>query len=560
VITAYPTLGGVTLQNPVSLSSNPNPSSANYDRLYVVDGGTNQQVFGFDVNTHVNSRTLGVAGGMSDCNPNLTHTRFAFDSYPYNTTLDIGYITGRNYMNFASADDDDGLWIQDLAGARVQHFDGGGNYVNRIIAKRPNYYVMSSDTMPTRMFNQLLEYTINYNVPLVPGDPDPNLGGNGAWDQVRDWGICMFSPTLNTDGHWFVSVERLSNGRVYAQGTSHAGTMGRVIWELPDNTNPPTDTTHPYRARNTGVTMPSGLYKQVRNGDYNAALCQAGGCRGSSIAPGAVTYSKIPLGVNGTAPFFDSNNNPIYGTATNIITAATNNTNYAMISTAVGGELSTNGYFPYYYGQSTLSPTSYGTTMWSYPHFATLKAGFPSFASQSMPETYQYTSSFRAEFPSVPSTTFIEGGGTVYTEGSNFFFFYAGNNAINGSQIYHYFEDGMVVGQFGNVGGFPPGYFNGSFTVLSAPNQPTNFGNPQYWSVISMNNGADIYVYMSDETFAMAHRWHISNLGSIQEFAGSGLLQPNGSVTLSQITPALMGQPIRISKAEHRKEVREARR
>lgn len=110
-------------------------------------------------------------------------------------------------------------------------------------------------------------------------------------------------------------------------------------------------------------------------------------------------------------------------------------------------------------------------------------------------------------------------------EGKNIFVMYNGQYAPYGNQYYHYWEDGLLVGQFGQTYAYPKTLLG--FTNFDTAGNITSFATTMY-------NG-DAYLYHADEDYAPAHRWHVSNLSSVHEYSGSGLLQPNGGVTLAPL-------------------------
>jgi hypothetical protein len=481
-----------------AIGSNPTTNG-----LYVADGGTNQQIYEYAVSTHSLIRTLGVAGGYNDCNPTITHTRLMLDDSATLGTNGLGTYPNFHYV-FVQADADDDLWVEDMQGRRVQHFDKNNAYVNQILNYRPSYYPAVSETMPNRLFIGMLEYTINYGVPNLPGDPDPAVGGNGSWVLSKDWQVCALgahgSPSLpnNTqDSYSFQSVEQLSNGRAYAQLFTHSGAF-RNIFELPTNGTSP--------ARNTGKIV-TGNFLLTRTGDWNSWTV-------SGSSP-----SKLASIVTQPLTGFDGSNNPINGAQQTIVSATTTASNVLLIPALGGGQAkfsegTTNGYYPILYS------TNIGII--GYPHAAAIKSGFSSYAWTTMPEANLVVPDYKGSYPSAAITS---GLSIVRTEGTNIFYQYSGNYTAYGAQMYHYYEDGMMIGQFGNVAAFPkgPGY----------PLRPTTVGNNQFMSTTQV--GSDVYLYNGDEAYAPAHRWHISNLGSIHEYAGSTILQPSGSVTLSKV-------------------------
>jgi hypothetical protein len=490
-------IAGPPFQYVAAIGANPTTNG-----LYVADGGTNQQIYEYAVNTHLLLKTLGVLGGYHDCNPTITHTRFMFDD-----TATIGSNAAGNYFHyvFVQPDASDNVWVEDLYGRRIQHFDASGNYVNQILYMKPSYGgATASETMPTRTFIGMFEYDMNYTVPNLPGDPDPTLGGNGSWTFAKDWMVCALgahgSPPLtdaNQDRYYFLQVENLSNNRVYATLTSHPGNF-RNVFELPVNGTSP--------ARNTGLLWPNN-YTMLRNGTL------------SSWSVSGSSPSKTVSILNEALTGFDGSGNPIWGSPATVISTTTNASNVFLIpgQGGIGGsrssEPTTSGYYPIW--QTSVIGTS------GYPHAAAIKSGFPSYAWTTMPEKALVVPDGMS-YPSGASA----GMTPVRTEGTNILYWYAGNYNAYGSQVYHYYEDGLMIGQFGNTTALPP---NGE----KYPLHPGNIGNSQYMSTTTVNG--DIYVYLGDEALSLAQRWHVANLNSIHEYAGTGVLQPGGSVILNPL-------------------------
>lgn len=484
-------------------------ANGNNNVLYVADGGTHQQIYGYAPNTHALVRTYGTLGGYNDCNPTVTHNRLQLDD---TATFGVNHNTTMNALVFVAADDSDNLWIQDLDGRRVQHIDNNNNYVNQILYRRPSYIVTVSETMPTRVFIGMLEYAIDYTKPLVPGDGDPAVGGSGAWVLTKDWMICSMgasgSPSTISDLYYFLAVEQFPNGRVYANPSYNLGSPTRYIYELPTNGTSP--------ARSTGVLALGGML--TRNGNFT-----------HYSSTGSIPTRTANFDV-ATLTGYDSSANPIYTALTTVASVPTNTSNTLLIPTTgsmgglvFGGEQSTGGYYPVFQTSPQVVPR--------YPHAAGFLSGASAYNWQTMPEVCPPSTAannIRGEFPCIVAynSSNYSANATIHTEGKNFFFGYLGNYAQFGAQFYHYWEDGLMVGQFGNNQAFPRAFSND-------PIAPGTFGNSSFFSTTSYNG--DVYLYTGDEAYAPAHRWHISNLSSIHEWAGTGALQPNGQVTLTQL-------------------------
>jgi len=505
------------------------------DRVYVGDGGVgpgSQQIKGFDKTTHMQSRTLGVSGGFNDCNPTASHNHILVDDYPiYGQSIPGPPV---NYAsNWMAVDDDDGIWVQDLRGFRVQHFDSSNNYINQILVRRPVYYTVSPQTMPTKLYlPNWMEFTQDFSKPLQPGDPDPALGGNGSWALTKFWQVCAFgggttpiNPPLATpptavsvpDILYFFSVELL-NGHVYGLANFHAyGNPAQLhnIFELPQDGVSP--------ARNTGIQPPNNApiyYPFLRDGSITQ-LTTSG-----TVPNVTVTYNKY-------SPVFVGNN-ITWGASQPQFSATSNSGNYRIVQYSsviytVTPEMSTGGYMP------VIAQANYGTATMPvirYPHLATMKQGTTGFAWTNLPEVCQPTApDYLVHYPCGASTSNQIVG--IQTQGRYFFAMFGGNYIPPGSQIYHFYEDGMAIGQFGNNQAYPGGGKTQSWQYLQYPVPPGITGNSISPSSV-MYNG-DIYYYYGDESPSLSNRWHISNLSSIQEFSGTGVLQVNGQVTLTPV-------------------------
>jgi hypothetical protein len=349
------------LSYPVSVGAN---TLAN--NLFVADGGTAQQVIEYAPNTHTVMRKIGDAGSYNDCNPSVTHTRLLLDDAPI--TGINGNNLGQNslYYVWVAADDEDHVWIQDQRGQRVQHFDQASNYVEQILNRKPNYWLTVSETLPNRLFSaNWMEFTVDYTVPLVPGDPDTAVGGNGAWTLSKNWMVCAAGSHGSTawtgaDMYFVRSVEQLSNGRVYAVLDSHGGTgPQRNIFELPANGTSP--------ARNTGVNMLLNAGMN-RNGDITITAVN-----GSGVGRAAAVMVNSLTG-------FDGSNNPIYGAQTTQISVPTDSTNWILVPQIAGYsngvEATTGGYYPIFKTTFNNNGIAVGSPSWS--------STSPKFGSQSM--------------------------------------------------------------------------------------------------------------------------------------------------------------------------------
>ncbi|WP_263353384.1 chitobiase/beta-hexosaminidase C-terminal domain-containing protein [Acidicapsa acidisoli] len=501
-----------SLSNPVSLATN----SAT-DHVFILDGGTSQQMKEFDSNFHLVG-TYGVLGGYNDCNPTIRNDHLM---------LDNSAITGQNSSNLSwiRVEETTGdVWIQDGGNmSRILHLtlasaSNGINtykYVNQIQFHFPNYALATSKTMPTRLFVRLFEYAVSYDpeTPLQPGDPDPNLGGNGSWNLVKNWGVCAdgaggstyegFSASGQELG--IVTAEQLTNGQAYVE-IGRSGDL--LVYELPSSGTSP--------MRMTSVSFLNWGWKQLfRDGSL-------GYTEKSGQAPNIIdtVYNAPLIG-------FDSQDNPQWGSFTPVAVAEINSTNQPVGNSGwslnlTGVEPTTGGYYPVYQAGSPFNSSS--TTR--YPHLGAIKSGLQNYAWTTMPEVCMTVPDNHGGFPCTNSYGDHNGIGPEQTEGRNIFLMYDGQYASYGDQIYHYWEDGLLVGQFGNQ--FPYGN-------TPVGNPPTGqAGNIRRFTTVS--NGNDVYLYHTDEAIhPPIHRWHISNLQSIHEFSVVSPLGATSTLQLNQL-------------------------
>jgi hypothetical protein len=478
--------------------------------LFVLDGGTKQQMEEYAVTTHSVMRTYGTLGGYNDCNPTINNARLMVDGTA--TTGLLSSTAGSGAwtpvpLSWIAVDDNDEVWIAEGPNlGRVLHISASNTYVNQVLLKRPNYHVGLSETLPTRVFMDSFEYSVNYKVPINQGDPDPNLGGNGSWSLVKNWAVCAEGAHGSTwyqvvpFGFSILNVEQLSNGNVYAQ-VETGGNQLR-IYQLPNSgTN---------AMRDTGISQPTGSWKTLlRDGSLSYYAVT-----GASPTNTVTAYHAWLTG-------FDGNANPLWSSFTSLGAATTTRYNYPVYPGSgwgvfyTGTDATTSGYIPVFSSGVYNSSLTTG-----FPHLNAIKRGYTGYAWSVMPEVCLTAPDFHGSFPCNGGYGGHNGTGPVRVEGKNIFAAFDGQYALAGAQFYHYWEDGLMVGQFGNWQQYPANF--------QRPSLPGNAGN--IGAVSTTTYGGDVYFYNSDESWAPLHRWHISNLSSVHEYGGSGVLQPGSKV------------------------------
>src|SRR5215469_3503111 len=205
------------LANAVALDVN----SASGGHVYVLDGGSSQQLKEFDPSTYALVRTYGVLGGYTDCNPTVAHNRLFIDATPVEG---VPRPPDNGPVSWVKAEPNGDVWIGDAYMPRIQHLTPNGitfNYVNQIIFAAETYHVAIDKNDPTRIFHEFWEYKIDYTVPNNSGDPDPasTPAGNGSWTLVKNWAVGQGNtqPTLhcgNNSTNAYNAIGRYVNGQI----------------------------------------------------------------------------------------------------------------------------------------------------------------------------------------------------------------------------------------------------------------------------------------------------------------------------------------------------------
>ncbi len=485
------------LSHVLSVDTNPVKST-----VVVLDGGSSQQMKEYSSFTYQLIRSYGIQGGYSNCDPTISTDRLMLDS----TAVDG---RGLAYRSWVRVQDSDDIWIQDGGnGARILHISPSNHYVDQILFTRPSYHLAVSETLPSRLFMGMLEYAVDYSVLLKPGDPDRFRGGNESWRLLRNWSVCA-DGAAGSSTYGFrdiTNLERLANGGVYATAVDQDKNV-RVV-ELPRGGKAP--------LRSTPVVFRKGDWRQLlRDGSlsYSAMVGAQHNCVSS--------YTARLAG-------FDANRNPHweeFRTETLVCPDSKHLVvpNSGWGSDYTGSEATKSGYFPIYAAGSATIHNSKASS--NYPHLAGAKPGLKSFAWTSMPEECVSRPDLHGAFPCSDSFGGHDGVGPPRTEGKSIFVLYDGQYASYGAQVYHFWEDGLLVGQFGNTYPYP--------TDLTLAAHPGNAGNIATFGTTTYKS--DIFVYMPDESFAPISRWRIANVKSVHEFSANATIGVDKVVDLAQL-------------------------
>lgn len=474
------------LSNPVYVATN----KAN-NHIFVLDGGSSQQVKEFDAAFQL-VRTYGEEGGYTDGNPSITKTRLMLD----NTATKGSTSTNGSWLRVSPNNE---LWICDGGNAgRILHVSATNSYIDQILFSQETYTVGVSQTVPTRLFRGTIEYEIDYNKPLQPGDPDPALGGDGSWKMVRNWAVGAEGARGSSPANY--SAFSVETGILYAEKLSNGRTYGHVLDAKGDTVSE--------------VEFPDSGMTPMRFTGWKSIF---------DVTPLQVDGSLLKMTTTGTTPNrvitiqrapligFDTSNNPLRGAYITVAAAKYNSTNEPENGNGWGmsslGQPTSAGVYPIY---STQPFDSSVTTV--KPHLAGVIAGRSSYLFRTNREGCIRFPDSAGTWPCTKSYGGHDGVGTEAI-GNNIFTTYDGQYATYGGQTYHYWTDGLMIGQFGqNI-----------FYIAGAPKPPGAAGNIAMTRFVSVNG--DIYMYMTAEAgYTPVQRWRISNLRSIAESIGNGEL------------------------------------
>ena len=339
---------------------------------------------------------------------------------------------------------------------------------------------------------------MDYTKPLIPGDPDPELGGDGSWSLVRNWSVCVPANYVQ----WFRDVKTFGNGRTYATIQNQNPTNlapGGPLWELVE-----LPVSGPLRF--SGQLLMDGAWQaKFFNHEGNLTWWLA------DSSDGVVTQKAYQEDFIG----YDSNAWPVWGSPHllasvpwNPTTDPSGNGGWGMVfypEATSDGMYVTYNTAPGVAGQDHhLGGVLQGGTNWSW---------------QASPGAMLTSPDGHGTFTDIPSFG-GHNGIAALVEGSNIFQGYDGQYGAFSSQWMHWSEDGLLIGQFGHP------------SDGTAPDEtlfPGAAGN--IWTMATVSARGNIYLYNSDESYHPGiHQWKISGLDSVNEILGSTTL--GGTVIL----------------------------
>lgn len=432
--------------------------------VVVADGGANQQLKAFNNQSGDFEWVFGKHGGYF-VDPTVGFDKFYFTD---NRPAQIGTL-----QTFIAFEPNGTFWVEDAGNCRALHYTADRKLINQIMYLPAFYSCVVDLKNPSRIFADFLEFSVDYDKPLLPN--------NGSWKLVNNWGAVV-PDSLDDHFDRLMGLTTLQNGRTYALVNKLKASLWEVV-ELPKQ--------GPLRF--TGIQIPINLRR--------TRLFPSGDLRTTPrcvIGKPLVWTQKRLVG-------FDVANNPVWGDEEVFAKSPPftkddpANWGYGIMH---AWEVTTSGVLVSFdngmppgggtgYHLGGLNPLT-GKWLWK-TAMATTKTysgEYPSDGAYDIGNSAQY------------------GGSLHLINGRNIFWGYHGEfwkgNQVN--KWNHIWDDGLFVGQFGATGLDDPG---------EAP--PRMAGNVLGADIVHVKDG-ELYLYHNDEgRHGGLHRWKITGLNSIVE-------------------------------------------
>ncbi len=445
---------GIT--EPLAMAVSPNGS-----KLFILDGAASQQVKIFDNATGSSISTFGSAGGYIN-NASVNDYKFYFSDSV--TELSKPFIAFQTDSSF---------WLGDVGNERVQHYNASGTFLNRIMCLPHSYSTVVDRNNPNRVFNEFLEFNVDYSKPLGPH--------NGSWTLVNNWRRGIKANYFQNDKlRIFIQLITLSNNRTYALLDEYVnGIRKPEVVELINNGN----------IRYTGIKLQDFAHDIIgQDGSLRRIIC--------SRNIGDSGYWQVQ-----TLNRFDGNNNPIWNSSQKIAWIPSITANDPAFSNIMAPAVTSGGYNIIFNAEK--DNKGY--------HLGAIKTGTNQYIWKTSKATKStYTGPMPKDGAFDIGNNVVYPGGDVYTMEKNIFWNHHGEFWKNSqTNIWnHYHESGLMVSQFGVV----------SPEAEALEHEAFAKGAGNVFSSTLVKVGSDYYIYHNDESVhGGVHRWKISGLNSITE-------------------------------------------
>jgi hypothetical protein len=445
--------------------------SPNGSKIFILDGAAYQQVRIFDNNSGDSISTFGSAGGYIN-NSSVNDYKFYFS--------DSATGLSKPFVAFQS---DSSFWLGDVGNERVQHYNASGTFINRIMCLPHCYSTVVDRNNPNRVFNEYLEFYVDYTKPLA--------SHNGSWTLVNNWRRGIKANYFQSDKlRIFIQLITLSNNRTYALLDEYVnGIRKPEVVELVPNAN----------IRYTGVKLQDFAHDIIgQDGSLRRII--------SSRNIGDSGYWQVQ-----TLNRFDSKNNPVWNSSQKIAWIPKITANDPAFSNISSPAVTSGGYNIIFNAEKDnkgyhLGAIKTGTNQYIWKTSKATKSTY----TGPMPKDGTFDIGNNVEYA----------GGGVYAMEKNIFWNYHGEFWKNSqTNIWnHYHESGLMVSQFGIV--LPEA------EALEKEAYAKGAGN--VFSSTLLKVGNDYYIYHNDESVhGGVHRWKISGLNSIIEIVKKKHFNPD---------------------------------
>lgn len=454
-ITSIGTVSG--LVRPLSISASPDGTT-----IAIVDGSTSQQLKGFNTSDRLSAWTLGTSGGGYS-NSAVTNTKFMFD---HPTMNDLQVI----HPPYVAYTPDGGFILGDSGNMRNLVHNSSRTVTDTFGYLKMLYQISAESTGDSRVFGDWLEFD----------------RATGAL--VANWAEGITANYIAANDmdtrDMFNNCMTFSNGRTYASVTY---------------TDPSTEIRYPEivelvaggTVRFTGIRL--GQFQKF-NFDSSGNIYYLDG---DTQALGEVLTHKRRL-LTG----FDGSNNPQWAAATIRGTFPAQTNQHPTWLSYTTPFITTSGKMVVF-SEHKDAPGM---------HLGAIEAGTAAYKWQTSKAN---STSYSGAFPT--DGTFDRGNGVVngYAGGdltgmdNHIFWNYIGefwqNSQVN--KWHHYYEDGLMLGQFGKTG--PEAQ---ALDGVQAPREMA--GNA--FSTAIQKSGSDYYIYHGDESIhGGIHVWKVENIASM---------------------------------------------
>jgi hypothetical protein len=391
--------------------------------------------------------THGQAGGFAN-GPRVTSDKF------YWAYVDQGKTHIETFLQFQP---DGTWWVGDTFLSRSMHFDMNRQLLHEICFQPHTYMATADVNNPSRVFNRFTEYHVDYTKPPQEG-----------WKITNFWGYGLPSYAYHAgmeDG--FCSAITMSNGRTYTMMFDGGAGQTRVIVEL--------------TASGVRETSSRGHSSYTR-------IHKDGTIYGNSTGNPQTYWRKRFTGFNAAG-------DPQWGAAEQIASAP--------IASGFLRDDPKSERFPL--------QTTNGTVVVFDPsrrtgyHLGGVKPGGNQWLWKAMPSLGGHDGQGSAD-------TWVEYGGNYHMVcGRSVFAGFHGEfyqDAGQSGQFFHYFDNGLFVGQFGQ-----PLLFG---VVVNPPGGSGNQLNP-----VLVERGTEAFIYHNDEPGRGSHRWRMAGMDTIRELASN---------------------------------------